>query len=133
MTLFSTIRRSNNSRKVVAVVLFVWLSLLVTPCAMAVVVDQPTSDEVSSSQHDHSGGPECVESDAAMAGDCCCEGDLAAGNERRSLESTAIIAALVANALPQIRYLDKPKPPFQADRASPPPRSVYLVTQRLRI
>lgn len=138
MSLLTEMRGKCHSAVVLSVVVIAWLTVLVTPCAMAFISDAPSND-MPSVLNVHG---DCVNdkpSKLMVDSGCCCDLASIASNNANAPQPVKLDTLVSLIALP-VYYTDFFKPMFSKGgmvrpppllyRTSPP---IYLSTQRLRI
>lgn len=132
MTLFSHIRRKRHAASKLGAIVFAWLIVTASPCAMAFLPDgQPHeatgASEIHKHSHDQSANP-------TLGDDCCCDhADGIKADSPKPFKSISLLTLPSAQfwveslLLPDTQHLHRILP---VDITSPP---VYLSTQRLRI
>ncbi len=133
MSLLDNIRRKRSSASTLAVILFAWLSVLVTPCAMAFLPDTTSSESVTVIEvHDHcanAGSPQPMD-----RANCCCNLTALVSSDAPQQDKLVTLVALPIDFAPfkplllSAVLVAPQRSPLHA--TSPP---VYLATQRLRI
>lgn len=135
MTLFSNIRRKRHAAIKLGVIMFAWLIVFISPCALAFHPDgQPLETKGGSEIHEHSEHSHDESANPTLLDDCCCEHpDAITADSLNPFKSIALLALPMGQIRVKSLLLSgtqKSNCTLPVHITSPP---VLLNTQRLRI